>query len=116
MKPIINPWIFYLINVLGNLSIVFFCGAAIGGFLLVLLIIFYFEEEKSAGMIKFQKLLGAIFVISLIFMVLMPSNETMYTMLASNYVTTDNLDKAKEVIKDSVDYILDKTGENDDEH
>ncbi len=39
---------------------------------------------------------------------IIPSKETMYTMLVSNYVTYNNIEKASNVIKDSVDYIFDK--------
>ncbi len=41
-------------------------------------------------------------------MIFIPSQETMYKMLVTNYVTYENAEIATDAIKDSVDYIFDK--------
>ena len=111
MSQIISPWIFYLINVMQNLS------TALEYLLLILIVWFAFKiiailwEHSFEEFILYAKnvwqTLILICVVS-VMMIIIPSEETMYTMLVANYVTYDNVEKATDAIKDSVDYIFDK--------
>lgn len=67
MKPIINPWLFYLVDVIGNF--------------------------KSACF------------------ALLPSKKTCYQMMIASQITDDNIQKAEDTIKKSVDYIFEKINE-----
>ena len=118
MSQIISPWIFYLINVVRNLS------EALNFVLIVLIFIFVskliaifagsLDDESLFDVKNVWKTLTAICAVTVV-LVLLPSEETMYAMLVVNYVTYDNVEKATDAIKDSVDYIFDKIdGENNE--
>lgn len=128
---IINPWIFYVINVLVSLEDFLFIMALVA--ILAIAISYLFamsekqeiEDAKDRGKEKdtemYNKLISwfkksvIAFVICSAIVIAIPAKETMYTMLVSSYVTTDNIKTATEVIKDSVDYIFEKiNGENND--
>lgn len=128
---IINPWIFYVINVLVSLEDFLFIMALVA--ILAITISYLFamsekqeiEDAKDRGKEKdtemYNKLISwfkksvIAFVICSAIVIAIPAKETMYTMLVSSYVTTDNIETATEVIKDSVDYIFEKiNGENND--
>lgn len=112
MQPIINPWIFYLIDVLGSLKfiaiiavfasclVIFVGGTAIIGAT-------YYDDEIFLAK---KTLKGGIIAISICIaiIVFVPSQTAMYTMLTASMVTEDNLDKATKVIQDGVDYIFEK--------
>lgn len=59
-----------------------------------------------------KRVVAPITVVGILLLTLIPNGKVMYTMLVSSYVTTDNLDKATEVIQDGVDYIFDKLEED----
>lgn len=121
MKPIINPWIFYLVKVSESISII----AAIGSTLLVLVTVLFFlgyvsykcegysNEDEEMKNIKgiLKKLVLSCAVLSAVY-IFIPSKETYYQMIISSQVTTENVQKVEEVIKDSVDYIIEKTNDN----
>lgn len=128
---IINPWIFYVINVLVSLEDFLFIMALVA--ILAIAISYLFamsekqeiEDAKDRGKEKdtemYNKLISwfkksvIAFVICSAIVIAIPTQETMYTMLVSSYVTTDNIEMATDVIKDSVDYIFEKiNGENND--
>ena len=45
------------------------------------------------------------------FSILLPSKETCYKMMVASQITDTNIQKAEDVIKDSVDYIFEKINE-----
>lgn len=105
---IINPWIFYLIYTLGSVRCLAF---AIFMFIGIVCIVGYFltNEEQRRKVKRAIKRIGVpIVVVCVTIITFVPSEKVMYTMLVSSYVTTDNLEKATEVIQDGVDYIFDK--------
>ena len=111
MQPIINPWIFYLIDILDSLN--FIATVIIIGAFFILLIgsldisnpISCDDMQRGKKMVKWGMIA---FLISGITLVLTPPKDTMYTMLTSSMVTEDNLDKATKAIQDGVDYIFEK--------
>lgn len=111
---IVSPWIFYLINLADNIS--FTCFILL---LLSVLLLFFFgwwyEDEGLSpdcmaweSFVKWLKRDIAVLIISLLAVIFVPSQETMYKMLVANYVTYENVETATDAIKDSVDYIFDK--------
>ena len=108
MTPIINPWLFYLINVIGNLKLgclVIPTLLAFGGLILYLLFEENITDEQLAKAIK--KLIACV-VCGLTVWMVFPTEETCYKMMISSQVTKENVKKAEDVIKDSVDYIFEK--------
>ena len=112
--PVIKPWIFYVISVVSNLYDA--CGLVA---LIVGLGLLFFGgswlcdvvvEENKKPLPNVLKKLLIVFAISMGGVVVIPSETTMYKMLVAQYVTYENVDKATESIKESVDYIFKKLG------
>lgn len=117
MTPIINPWLFYLVDVIGN-----FKSAC---FVLILLIVIGFGatvlievgevsdelELDEAKVIKTLKKMAIVVVLLMTFNMLFPSKKTCYQMMIASQITDNNIQKAEDVIKDSVDYIFEKINE-----
>ena len=104
MSPIINPWWFYLFDMvekLGTTSSVIAAILGIGG-----VIYFIIWGICEGNKIKFSKILIVIFAISLFFAVFTPSKETCYQMAAASLVTPDNISIVGETAKDAIDYIV----------
>ena len=112
--PIINPFWFYLIDVLGNLkdisgSLVLILFAV----LVVLFLSWLIDVEKDIS--KWLKYSLIVTFLCIGVNIVIPSEKTMYTMMVANVVTYENVEKATDAISESVDYILDKFGiENED--
>ena len=116
MTPIINPWLFYLVNFLGDLKdicsiVLIVCGVAMtfltfNGFIDE-------DEEKLKANKKTKKRLLVVSLSLLIVITFIPSKETCYQMMIASQVTDDNIQSAENVIKDSVDYIFEKLKESD---
>lgn len=111
MTPIINPWLLYLVNFLGDLKdicsiVLIVCGVAMAflafnGFIDE-------DEEKLKANKKTNKRLLAVSLSMLIVITFIPSKKTCYQMMIASQVTEENVKKAEDVIKDSVDYIFEK--------
>ena len=110
MKPIINPWIFYLVDVISNLKIMccVFPLAILGG---ILLWIECDEEASEEKLISFFKKWFIATIVFLAFTLFLPSKKTCYQMMVASQVTEENIKSAEDVIKDSVDYIFEKLKE-----
>ena len=124
--PIINPWIFYLIDVLNGLREV----SVVAIFMTIIMLIcigiaiawfksedsFYHNDNNTStvkALIQVLKKLSIVLCITTSVFVVTPSEETMYKMLVAQYVTYENVDKATESIKEGVDYIFKKLGKED---
>ena len=123
---IINPWIFYLIEVLKGLKEV----SVVAIFMTIIMLICigiaiswfksedsFYHNENNAGtiraLIQVLKKLSIVLCITTSVFVVTPSEETMYKMMVAQYVTYENVDKATESIKEGVDYIFKKLGKDD---
>lgn len=121
---IINPWIFYVINVLMSFENFLFMTILVLILVIAALVCVVMGKKEEIDAIvndvqeKDRKLYKQYiswlkksvlaFAICEILMIAIPTQETMYTMLVSSYVTTDNIETVSDVIQDSVDYIFDK--------
>ena len=113
MKAIINPWLFYLVDCLDGLKTL--CILAVP---LLVFVIGYItltiddlgrgkeKELKSAR--RTRKIVILFSILLLIVIPFIPSKETCYKMMVSSQITDNNIMKAEDVIKDSVDYIFEK--------
>lgn len=121
---IINPWIFYLIDLLSSLKDISGTVAGIGLFVTIIVGIImmvvkvdaWYDDDSArfvAQSIKVLKKLLIVICICTGVYTITPSEETMYKMLVAQYVTYENVDKATETIKDGVDYIFKKLGKED---
>ena len=116
MIPIINPWLFYLVNFLGDLKdicsfVVIVCGVAMAFLAFNGSIVE--DEEKLKANKKTNKRLLVVSLSLLIVITFIPTRETCYQMMIASQVTDDNIQSAEDVIKGSVDYIFEKLKESD---
>lgn len=115
MHYIINPWAFYLLGVSNSVGVVcvvflFLFGITFGVYSIIWLVEFSeYEEYKTPSWI-FKKWKVPL-ILSIAFLVFMPSEDTIYKMMIASQVTTENIDTAKETIQDVADYIVDAVKE-----
>ena len=110
---IINPWVFYLIEIADKLGKLFWIGLVVGGILVVAS--FCMDDDGSSiwGQyeIKLRKVAVLITSLSLVCVIIIPSEETCYKMLAADMFTRDNINSATEYVTDVIDYAVDKVKE-----
>lgn len=116
MKPIINPWLFYLVDCLEGLKTV--CVISVP----VLVIVIGFltatiddlgrgEEKELKSSRRTRKIVILFSILLIIVIPFIPSKETCYKMMVASQITDNNVQKAEDVIKNSVDYIFEKINE-----
>lgn len=109
MKPIISPWLIYFASRADNLTTFFgviagICGSiAVSAFFVGLT--GYNEPFKFRKTIN-KSIIGC--VVMTIITIMTPNTETIYTMMAANEITPDNIQTIGETGKDIVDYITDQ--------
>ena len=117
MKPIINPWLFYIVDCLEGLKMVCIISVPVLviviGFLTATIDDLWSDQEKEKkSAIRTRKIVILFSILLLIVIPFIPSKETCYKMMVASQITDTNIQKAEDVIKDSVDYIFEKINEN----
>ena len=116
MKPIINPWLFYIVDCLEGLKMVCIISVPV----LVIVIGFLTatiddlgrgEEKELKSARRTRKIVILFSVMLLIVIPFIPSKETCYKMMVASQITDNNIQKAEDTIKNSVDYIFEKINE-----
>lgn len=126
MKPIISPWLIYLIDLVDKFQVIINIALVVLGFTIICLgiawLLFSMEYDKDDSIIvtckKYLKKSIIWVVVSGLFFAVVPSKDTMYVMLTLDNVTTDNIQAIGKTGKDVVDYItdqIDKIVNKDDE-
>lgn len=110
MKPIINPWLFYLTDVLSGIKWLLVVFFALALFLYLLAFCFYFLDMSKLPD-WFNLKITMFLVIPIIIGLLIPTENTVYKMLIASYATPNNIEYVKETGKDLVDYIIEKANE-----
>ena len=111
MTPIINPWLFYRVDMIGSFQML--------SILIALLIILSFaieivkydeamDELDKVKVIKIFKKKVIVIALLITFAIFLPSKKTCYKMIIASQITDTNIQKAEDVIKDSADYIFEK--------
>ena len=116
MKPIINPWLFYLVDCLEGLKMVCIFVVIVLVFVIAIITIIindlWSDEEKEEKSYKRTRKIVILFSILLLVVIpFIPSKETCYKMMVASQITDNNIQKAEDVIKNSVDYIFEKINE-----
>ena len=90
MEPIISPWIIYAFHVFDKLyfacGMVLMCCVTIAPFLAI-----FGDMENSQYMIEYAKKLIFVAVVCAIVLVIAPNKDTLLTMIATSYITPDNI-------------------------
>lgn len=124
MKPIISPWWIYLIDLFNNLKEVLGVALFLLGCTAVALLIIWlfssldYNERLIVACKKYLKKSVIWLCVSNLLFTVIPSKNTMYTMIVLDNVTTDNIQAIGKTGKDVVDYItnqIDKIVNKDDE-
>ena len=123
MKPIINPVVIYVINLMGSLRVGLIVATVIFAVLTIFCAANYMDmsegnsEECKQSAKKFfrsSKRFLVCFALTFILVLFVPSKDTCVEMLVANYVTPDNIDVGVEKTKETVDYIVEKIKEVQD--
>ena len=116
MKPIINPWMFYIVDCLDGLKML--CILAVPLLVFVIGYITFTIDDLGLGKEKelksarrTRKIVILFSILILIVIPFIPSKETCYKMLIASQITDTNIQKAEDTIKNSVDYIFEKINE-----
>lgn len=115
MTPIINPWLFYLADCLATLQIM--CILVVSALLTVIIFLtikigdLEYKEKELKSAIRTRKIVIFFSILLLIVIPFIPCKETCYKMMIASQVTDNNIQKAEDVIKNSVDYIFEKINE-----
>lgn len=126
MKPIISPWLIYLIDLVDKFQVIINIALVVLGFTILGLgitwLLFLMDYDQDDSIIvtckKYLKKSIIWFVVSGLLFAVVPSKDTMYVMLTLDNVTTDNIQAIGKTGKDVVDYItdqIDKIVNKDDE-
>ncbi len=111
-EPIISPWIIYAIDVCNSIKGVSVIFSVLGLFAIVFVFIYIIiieneDDEAFADVIRYKKLLKRLTIFTTAFIIIaiiVPDKRVGYTMLATQYITEENVLKAA----DMVDRIADK--------
>ena len=90
MEPIISPWYFYFINVAEALDFTATITGVIGMLFGILLYIGS-KEDNNPDDLKHAIYLITLGIIGMFLSILIPSEDTLYKMLAASLVTPDNI-------------------------
>jgi hypothetical protein len=120
MNYIINPWVFYLLNILENVVsgiviALFIFGIVLASYAIIwcveLSTSYYDGENEYPSPLAIVKKWKIPLIICIVVLVLTPSKETCYKMLIASQVTTENIESAKETVKEVADYIVESAKE-----
>ena len=115
MKPIINPWLIYFVDSLDLVQLG--CILMVIALVVAILILtgriddleYKGKELKPAR--RTRKIVIFFSILLLIAIPFIPSRETCYKMMIASQITNNNIQKAEDTIKESVDYIFEKINE-----
>ncbi len=118
-EPIISPWIIYAIDVCNSIKGLFVIFSTLGLFAIVFgficIIIIGNEDDKVfADVIRYKKLLKrlTIFITAFIIIaIIVPDERVGYTMLATQYVTKENVLNAVDITEKIVNKIIEVKGD-----
>lgn len=116
MKPIISPWLIYLIDLVDKFQVIINIALVVLGFTILGLgitwLLFSMDYDQDDSIIvtckKYLKKSIIWFVVSGLLFAVVPSKDTMYVMLTLDNVTTDSIQAIGKTGKDVVDYITDQ--------
>lgn len=107
MKPIINPWWIYLAGQCENVMALL----TISGIILLIISFIWWIAYMDGDVQRSPKKTFTIGIIALLISVLIPDQETVYTMMTVRYVTPNNIEAVGSTVESTIDYIVDKIEE-----
>ena len=115
MEPIINPWLFYLIDVVDNMLVFLITITGLSGTAVLVFTVAYgvcsvdnYYEEYKPIHSKFLKKSLKIFIPTLILLMLIPNSTTIYKMIIADNITPHIIEIVGDTVESSIDYIFEK--------
>ena len=116
MEPIISPWLLYWISISENIKMAFefsvpfftlmigviYCGTR----LCVADCVYHNIEQEWPRIFKIATVLIIVLAIILTMNIFIPTEETLYGMLALKYITPDNIQLGVDTVKSIVEYVM----------
>ena len=104
-EPIISPWVFYLLSVVDNMR----DALLIAAFIMCILIIFGLAwTDGFTEHVKAFKMIVAAFIVSLTFLIFVPTSDVIIKMMIAQHITANNIEKAGNLTEQAVDKIIEK--------
>lgn len=118
-EPIISPWIIYAIDVCNSIKGVSVIFSVLGLFAIVFVFIYIIiieneDDEAFADVIRYKKLLKRLTIFTIMFIIMaiiVPDKRVGYTMLATQYVTKENVLNAVDITEKIVNKIIEVKGD-----
>lgn len=113
MNYIVDPRMFYFMNIVGNLrAFVISAGAILLVIGAIVLLVLYIDSDFKVYPKKARFGIACLIVSAALFLaaVFIPSKETPIEMEIAKHVTYDSAETAVQMIQEATDYILEKTG------
>lgn len=118
-EPIISPWIIYIINVCNSISAVAIFFSVLGVFAIIGIFIGMFigenlDDKPYINSMVYRKLLKKLMIFTTAFIIvaiIIPNKRVAYTMLATEYITKENILKAVEITDKIVNKIIEVKGD-----
>lgn len=101
-QPIISPMFIYLIATADNFKVTLIIVSII----LTILFLGCLTNMDMKSAMKYSKRFGIYLIVVVVLQVFIPSKKTLLSMLVAQHVTIENVIKGKEIITDSVTYII----------
>lgn len=121
MNSIINPMVFYCIDLFSNLNEVVFVIMILSLFVVGIIGFVFFDMETGFGydeddedfkkVKKVFSISSIILIVSISLNIFIPSEQTMYKMLIAKYSTPNNIEAVIDYIDESVEKILEVKNE-----
>lgn len=109
MNYIINPWVFYLLDIVGKLHTFAWLALVVSIIAAIWYVLTGCDNGNAPKCVWNVSVI--ISIISLILIIVIPSKETRYQMLIASQVTTESVNDAKNTIKDIANYIVETAKE-----
>ena len=104
MNSVINPWIFYLMDVSAGIEVASMVALIVCGAVCALGTLGIGEYQK--GYFQTFKVFIIISIVAGVLAVIIPSQETLMKMLITSCITPDNIEFGVETVKSIVEYIV----------
>ena len=122
MNPIINPWLFYLAEVVTGIEFICILYTIIGGIAILFMGICIIADDgwdeldadydnQYKRMFKWIKRLVVLLIIAIVLIILLPDKQTIYQMIVFQNITVDNVNLGIDKVKEFIDYTVEKIGE-----
>jgi hypothetical protein len=105
---VINPMIFYWMDVAADVEVLLIILGLVGLVVVCGLLVLEMVDAYDKPDIKWLKILFPITVLSFMVACLIPSKDTMLTMLVADMITYENIELTKESAMALVDYIVEQ--------